>query len=210
MPGDLPDPPPPEPMALVDRWLADAAADNLKNAWAMALGTVADRGPAVRFVLLKSISVREGYCVFYTNYRSRKAQELAHSPQAAASLYWPSLGRQLRFEGLVEESPETESDDYFASRPRGSQLNAWASEQSQPLPDPGYLTERLASFDGQFADGTVPRPGHWGGYRFWLGTVEFWTEGQDRFHERLQFHRRLVRGGSGFEAAGWQSEWLQP
>jgi pyridoxamine 5'-phosphate oxidase len=170
----------------------------------MALATVSAEGrPSLRYVLLKSLSTDHGFAVFYTNYRSRKAAELEGNGHAAGALYWRDLGRQLRLEGRAERTSEAESDAYFASRPRPSQLNAWASEQSQTLASPETMSARLEARDAEFAGrDDIPRPPHWGGYRLHLDAIEFWVEGADRFHERL----RYVRSREG----AWSSVWLQP
>lgn len=199
----LPRPAPDDPLPLVRRWLFDAQERTEINPWAMALASVsADGRPSVRFVLLKALLETEACIVFYTNYGSRKAAELDAAGRGAAALYWPDTGRQLRFEGRVERSPAAESDAYFASRPRASQLNAWASEQSRAIDTPDAMAERLAARQREFADQTaVPRPPGWGGYRLHLESVEFWVAGDDRFHERLQYTR---------STGGWTSRWLQP
>jgi len=198
----LPRPAPEDPLPLAERWLADAAVTVAKNPWAMALASVGERGPSVRYVLLKQLSTEAGHIVFYTNYGSRKAGELEAGGRAAAALYWPAPGRQLRFEGRIERSPAAESDSYFASRPRLSQLNAWASAQSQPIASPELMDARLDELSTRFPeDASIPRPEGWGGYRLVLDAIEFWIEGADRFHERLRYER-----GSG----GWSSRWLQP
>jgi pyridoxamine 5'-phosphate oxidase len=200
----LPRPAPRDPLPFARRWLDEAASGAPKNPWAMALGTVSAEGrPSVRYVLLKALSESEGFIVFYTNYASRKARELEATGHAAAVLYWPETGRQLRFEGRISRSPAAESDAYFASRPRASQLNAWASEQSRPLGSPDAMAGQLEAAAGRFPDGaTIPRPGGWGGYRLLIEAVEFWVEGQDRFHERLRYER----GARG----DWSKTWLQP
>lgn len=199
----LPRPAPQDPLPLAERWLADAVAAVPKNPWAMALATTGERGPAVRYVLLKQLSREQGHIVFYTNYGSRKAAELETRGRAAAVLYWPEPGRQLRFEGRVERSPAAESDAYFAGRPRLSQLNAWASAQSQPIESPDLMDARLEALTAKFPEGTaIPRPTGWGGYRLVLDAIEFWIEGADRFHERL----RYLRTAEGT----WSSGWLQP
>ena len=140
----LPASPPPDPLPLVARWIEDAVAlGSRRNPTAMALATVSQGGqPSVRIVLLKSLSTEQGYCVFYTNYGSRKAHELDATGRAAATLHWDSLGRQLRFEGRVVRAPAAESDAYFRLRPWRSQLNAWTSEQSQPIAAPALLEQR--------------------------------------------------------------------
>jgi pyridoxamine 5'-phosphate oxidase len=200
----LPRPAPDDPLPLAQRWLDDAEARVERNPWAMALATTAASGrPSVRYVLLKSLSTAEGFVVFYTNYGSRKATELAATGHAAGALYWPEAGRQLRFEGRVERSPVSESNAYFASRPRQSQLNAWASAQSRPIVAPELMRKRLAEQTAAFTnDASLPRPDHWGGFRLVIDAVEFWLEGADRFHERLRYERGADRH--------WASDWLQP
>jgi pyridoxamine 5'-phosphate oxidase len=197
-------PRPQNPLPLAARWLSDAEARVPKNPWAMALATVSAEGrPTLRYVLLKSLSTDEGYAVFYTNYGSRKAAELDASGRAAGALYWPDTGRQLRLEGRASRSPEEESDAYFASRTRLSQLNAWASEQSHAIDSPAAMSARLAAREREF-DGrdSIPRPHHWGGYRLQLDAIEFWVEGANRFHERLRYERA--------PDGAWTSVWLQP
>lgn len=200
----LPNPPPADPLPLAERWLQEAQASVPKNPWAMALASVSDGGrPSVRYVLLKSLSTIAGSLVFYTHYGSRKAAELDAGRGAAGVLYWPDAGRQLRFEGQVERTTAAVSDAYFASRPRPSQLNAWASEQSRPIAVPEQMTERLAACEAKFADAeTIPRPAAWGGYRLQIQSVEFWIEGADRFHERLRYERAAP--------GNWSAIWLQP
>jgi len=200
----LPRPAPADPLLLAEQWLATAAARVGKNPWAMALATTSPSGqPSVRYVLLKALSAADGFLVFYTNYGSRKAAELEAAGRAAGALYWPDAGRQLRFEGRIERSPAAESDAYFASRPRLSQLNAWASAQSQPIESPERLDARLAELEAHFAGlAALPRPDGWGGYRLYINAVEFWLEGADRFHERLRYVQAPDRN--------WSASWLQP
>jgi len=212
---------PADPFELVRRWLDEAAAGSRRNPHAMTLATVGDDGrPAARMVLLKRVSAEDGYIVFYTNYRSRKARELDRCPWAAGVLYWEELGRQIRLEGRVVKSPADESDAYFATRPFRSQLNAWISEQSEPLTDPSELERRAVakarelggdySTDAPPAHG-VPRPPHWGGYRLWCDRVELWTEGLGRFHTRMSYSRDLSSDAEGRLAGGpWRFELLQP
>jgi pyridoxamine 5'-phosphate oxidase len=205
-------PPPEDPVRAAALWLGEAEALGRRNPNAMALATVAADGkPSARMVLLKELAPL-GYAVFYTNYDSRKGVELLATPRAAAVLYWHELGRQVRFEGPVVRSPATESDAYFATRPTPSQVNAWSSEQSRPLPDPAALEERAAKILGTKPRGqNLPRPQFWGGFRLWLEAVELWVEGRDRFHERVRYERRLdTRDAYSFEVGRWTSQRLQP
>jgi pyridoxamine 5'-phosphate oxidase len=216
LPPSLPE----DPLPLALGWLADAAELTRRNTNAMALATRDERGrPSVRMVLLKELAP-EGYAVFYTNYGSRKAAELA-TGRAAAVLYWDELGRQLRFEGVVVRSPAEESDAYFATRPWRSQVNAWSSRQSQPLPDPAELTRRAAAKSAELgmagdaheppAGRRLPRPEFWGGYRLWLDALELWVEGADRFHERWRYARALAAGAdAAFRTGPWSRQRLQP
>jgi pyridoxamine 5'-phosphate oxidase len=185
-------PPPEDPVRAAAQWLGEAEALGRRNPNALALATVDDAGrPSVRMVLLKELAPL-GYAVFYTNYGSRKAQELLTTGYGAGVLYWHELGRQVRLEGPVVRSPEAESDAYFATRPLASQVNAWSSEQSRPLPDPATLEERAAKIAGtKPADRGLPRPDFWGGFRLWLTAIELWVEGRDRFHERVRYERQL-------------------
>ncbi|HEX6997305.1 MAG TPA: pyridoxamine 5'-phosphate oxidase [Gammaproteobacteria bacterium] len=206
----LPSPAPADPLPLVREWLDEAAAGTRRNPTAMALATADPAArPAVRMVLLKHLSVEDGYVVFYTNYGSRKSAELEANARAAGVLYWEALGRQLRLEGPVVRSPVEESDAYFATRPRGSQINAWASEQSRPLDDPAALEQRAAEVAA--TAGALSRPPFWGGYRLWLDALELWAEGADRFHERLRYTRTLTPlDPSRFAAGPWRHQRLQP
>lgn len=200
----LPRPAPEDPLPLAAQWLDEAESTVGKNPWAMALATSTPAGqPSVRFVLLKSLSVAERHLVFYTNYASRKAAELEATGSAACVLYWPDLGRQLRFEGPVARSPADESNAYFASRPRLSQMNAWVSEQSRPIETPDLMPERLRDRERSFSGmEEIPRPTGWGGFRLTIAGIEFWVEGADRFHERLRYE---------WSSAGrWRTSWLQP
>jgi len=205
-------PPPEDPVRAAAQWLGEAEALGRRNANAMALASVDEKGrPCVRMVLLKELAPL-GYAVFYTNYGSRKSDELLSTGRAAAVLYWHELGRQVRFEGPVVRSPDAESDAYFAGRPSPSQANAWSSEQSRPLPNPAALEERAAKIAAtKPADRGLPRPDFWGGFRLWLEAVELWVEGRDRFHERVRYQRRLdARDAYTFEPGGWSSQRLQP
>jgi pyridoxamine 5'-phosphate oxidase len=174
-----------DPLELVREWYGEAVGAGLPEPNAMALATATrDGAPAVRFVLLKAIDARG--VQFFTNYESRKARELAENPRAALALYWQPLHRQVRIEGDVEILEPTESDAYFATRARGSQLGARASRQSEPIPDRAWLEARVAEADAEFPD-AVPRPPFWGGYRVVPRAIELWQGRIDRLHERRQF-----------------------
>ena len=212
MTGSLPTPVPQDPLPTVAAWLTEmTASGRRRNPNAIALATTDAAGrPAVRMVLLKELAAA-GYLVFYTNYGSRKAADLAQTGRAAAVLYWEELGRQVRFEGRVLRSPAAESDAYFASRPARSQLNAWASRQSEPLADVAELDRRAADKSRELGGRTIPRPEYWGGYRLWFDVLELWAEGADRFHERLRYTRDLAPAGEhDFRAGPWKSQRLQP
>jgi pyridoxamine 5'-phosphate oxidase len=169
-------PPPEDPVRVAAQWLGEAEALGRRNANALALASVDAAGrPSARMVLLKELAPL-GYVVFYTNYGSRKGEELLTTGRAAGVLYWHELGRQVRLEGPVVRSPDAESDAYFATRPLASQVNAWSSEQSRPLADPAALEERAAKVVvTKPAGGGLPRPAFWGGFRLWLDAVELWV-----------------------------------
>jgi pyridoxamine 5'-phosphate oxidase len=175
------------PWPLFTRWYGDAEAADLPDYNALALATSTPEGtPSVRIVLLRGFDER-GF-VFFTNYRSRKARELAANARAALVLYWPQLKRQVRIEGLVELVDAAESDAYFRSRPRGHQLNAHASPQSEVVPSRQVLEQRRRQLEKEFAGlDHIPRPQHWGGYRLAPLVIEFWQGGEDRLHDRLRY-----------------------
>ena len=209
----LGEPLPADPLALAADWLADAWHRRLQpNPNAMALATSTPDGrPSVRIVLCKDIVPQPGYVMFYTNHQSRKGEELAANPRAAAVLHWDALRRQVRIEGPVEIAPAGDSDAYFASRARESRIGAWASAQSQPVASRAALLEQVARETARFEADAVPRPPHWGGFRLWADSVELWVDGQARIHDRARWTRGLTADGrGGFIPGPWSATRLQP
>jgi pyridoxamine 5'-phosphate oxidase len=189
-----------DPFDLFDTWYEEARASELNDSNAMALATVgADSQPSVRMVLLKGHG-RDGF-VFYTNRESRKAGELGEGSKAALLFHWKSLRRQIRIEGAVSQVSDAESDAYFASRSRDSQLGAWASDQSRPLDMRDTFEARFEEVRARFEGQDVPRPPHWGGYRVTPARIEFWQDRAHRLHERRLF---VPRGD------GWVEGLLYP
>jgi pyridoxamine 5'-phosphate oxidase len=177
-----------DPFAIFRDWYQEAIAAGIKDPTIMTLATVDGEGnPSARMVLLKSLD-EKGF-VFYTNYRSRKGMELEKNPRAALVLHWRETGRQVRIEGFAEKLPASASDRYFESRPRGSQLGAWASEQSHEIPSMANLNESLEKWVSEFRDKPVPRPPNWGGYRVIPDKIEFWSDRENRMHERMLFEK---------------------
>ena len=186
-----------DPIALFDAWYAEAQAAEPNDPNAMALATAdADGRPSVRMGLLKGHGP-DGF-VFYTNREGRKAADLAADPHAGLLFHWKSLRRQVRIEGPVTPASDAESDAYFASRGRDSQLGAWASDQSRPLPDRATFEARVAEATARFDGGDVPRPPFWGGYRVTPRAIEFWQDRAHRLHERRLFTRAGPDGDSGW------------
>ena len=191
----------PDPIEQFRGWFEDALAADLHEPNAMTLATATPEGrSSARIVLVKGFDER-GF-VFYTNYGGRKARELEANPYCALVFYWGELERQVRVEGRVSRVSEEESDAYFASRPRGSRLGAWASEQSRPVGDRGTLERRLRELEREYEGREIPRPPFWGGYRVEPEIIEFWQGRENRLHDRL-LYRRAIDGG-------WIRERLQP
>jgi pyridoxamine 5'-phosphate oxidase len=178
----------PDPLQQFRRWFSEAEQAGLKAPQAMALATATvDGSPSVRMVLLKGAD-EHGF-VFFTGYVSRKAGELDANPRAALLFHWDSLGRQVRVEGRVERVAGQESDAYFATRPRGAQLAAAASQQSSVLRDRAEIDDRVAELAREHDDSDVRRPDHWGGYRLVPEAYEFWQHRDDRLHDRFRYRR---------------------
>ncbi len=191
---------PADPLLLFRRWLALALERGGPEPTAMTLATVDARGrPRARMVLLRHVTV-QGYA-FFTNHSSAKGCELAAHPDAALVLWWPDLHRQVRIEGRVRTVSDRAADQYFASRPRGAQIGAWASPQSDVLRSRAVLDARRARFAARFAGRPVPRPPHWGGYELRPRVIEFWQGRPDRLHDRLRYSRT---------SGGWRRVRLAP
>jgi pyridoxamine 5'-phosphate oxidase len=177
-----------DPIVALRAWLDEASAQSLPEPNAMCLSTVGHDGrPSSRMVLLRGLD--EHGLKFYTSYGSRKGHEIAHNAHVALTLYWNALERQVRVEGRATQLSDEDSDAYFASRPRGHQLGAWASEQSEPIEERAMLEERKQHFDERFENERVPRPHSWGGYLVTPDRVEFWQGRPDRLHDRIVFSR---------------------
>ena len=190
-----------DPIEQFRAWFSTALTSQLPEPNAMTLATATRDGtPSARMVLLKGFD-QNGF-VFYTNYESRKGRELEGNPRAALVFYWPELERQIRIEGRVEKLSPDESDAYFASRPLGSRLGAWASHQSEVIPGRQVLESRLQELEAEYKDRDIPRPPHWGGYRVRPEAIEFWQGRPSRLHDRLRYRK--------LEDGAWVMERLSP
>ncbi len=223
----LPDELPHNPMHWADAWLNEAVAQAVqRNPWSMTLVTVNDKAqPSARVVLCKAFIADPGYLVFYTNYQSQKVLDLTRNSNVAVIFHWDALGRQIRIEGPAVLSPEEESEAYFATRDRGSQLGAWGSDQSMPIDSRQALLVQVrdrAQELGVVVDDSlqpikgaqqepIARPPHWGGVRIWAERIELWIEGTDRIHDRAAWQRTLTRETDFEFATGkWAGTRLQP
>jgi pyridoxamine 5'-phosphate oxidase len=190
-----------DPIQQFQKWMDEAIKAETLEPTAMSLATVNKKGqPSVRVVLLKALDAR-GF-VFFTNYESDKARDLAGNARAALNVYWRELERQVSIRGSASKVSRKESEKYFKSRPLGSRLAAWASDQSRVIPNRQFLADKLAKVTERFADGEVPTPRHWGGYVVKPETIEFWQGGGNRLHDRFRYTRQ--RGGR------WLIERLSP
>jgi pyridoxamine 5'-phosphate oxidase len=193
----------PDPIAMFRRWMQDAVRAGLYEPNAMVVATVDASGtPTQRIVLLKRVDER-GF-VFFTNYASRKGEELAANPQASLLFPWQQLERQVRVEGRVTRLGDADNDAYFATRPRASQIGAWASPQSQVVPDRATLDRRYDEVVARFGEGNITRPAHWGGFCVSPESVEFWQGRLGRMHDRLRYRRTTDDG------VAWVTERLAP
>ena len=210
------------PLLLLQSWLNEAVELDLQpNPDTMAIATSNSQGlPNVRMVLCKEINTEEGYVVFYTNYNSVKSMEIKENPKCSALFHWDKLGYQIRIRGEILQSPDEENDAYFASRHLGSQVGAWASNQSNPVVDRQALDDQFRKILDRFNltnesitrnEKKIPRPPHWGGYRLWIEEIEFWLNQKDRLHDRLHFRRALTISSEGIETEkNWTVKRLQP
>ena len=190
-----------DPIQQFTKWYNEVQAAEITEYYAMTLATCTNEGrPAARIVYLRGFDER-GFA-FYTNYNSRKGEELAQNPQAALCFYWKEVERQVRIEGMVEKVSEEESDAYFSGRPMNNKLGAWASSQSGPLESAQALEVRVEEFRRKFAGGDIPRPAHWGGYRMIPDRIEFWQGRPSRLHDRFVY--------TFDEQGNWKAQRINP
>ncbi|MDP6617148.1 MAG: pyridoxamine 5'-phosphate oxidase [Gammaproteobacteria bacterium] len=215
LPESLPD----NPLPLLNEWLKHAkAADVLPNPDAMTLATVSESGAvSARIILCKMLVEEPGYLIFYTNYESPKGIDIGSGSRVAGVFHWDKLDRQVRIEGIAVRSPDDESDAYFATRDKESQIGAWTSVQSQPLGSRQELKDKhvatarkLADLQDESGKTEIPRPPFWGGYRIWIDKVEFWCRGEARLHDRGCWTRSLEASDRGFKVDDWTCTRLQP
>jgi pyridoxamine 5'-phosphate oxidase len=215
----LPEPLPDGPFAIFAEWFDTAHGRKAQpNPNAMVLATVDARGaPQARVVLCKHLVSDPGYVVFFTNYQSHKGEQLIAHPRATVVFHWDALHRQVRMSGPVVKSPDAESDAYFQMRPVGNRIGAWASKQSQPLASRAQLAKQVTEIEQRFgvsskdAEGHVPRPPHWGGFRLWPESVELWIEGPGRVHDRAVWNRAVTASDAfSFNCSSWSSTRLNP
>ena len=191
---------PRDPFRLFHHWFRQAVESSSLDPNAMTLSTVGTSGkPSSRMVLLKGLD-QKGF-VFFTNYLSRKGKDLKGRPFASLLFFWPELGRQVRVEGRVQRIRAAESEEYFHSRPRGSQFSAWASHQSRVIPNREVLEKQMRELEKQYQGNEIPRPPHWGGYRVLPGVIEFWSGRRNRLHDRLNYKKT---------GSGWTRQRLAP
>lgn len=190
----------PDPLEQLARWINEAKSAGMLEPNAMCVATASSAGePTARVVLLRGLDERG--LIFYTSFSSRKGRQIERNANVAALFYWDKLERQARIEGRAEQIPDDEADAYFASRPRGHQLSAWASEQSEPLESRELLAQRMNDYESRFEGEAVPRPHSWGGYLIRPQRVEFWQGRENRLHDRLEFFK---------EGGAWRMRRLSP
>ncbi len=205
----LPETLPADPLPLVAEWLTEAAR-TVKAATAMALATVDPDGrPSARMVICRGFDVADGWMVFYSDRPSRKGLALAAHPRAALVFYWESLERQVRIEGPVTEAPDSETDEYWRSRPADARIAAVASDQSRPIASRADLLAKVAAAAARYGT-DPPRPDRWIGYRVWAEQVELWVSQPARVHDRAVWARTLTRANEGFTGGPWHATRLEP
>ena len=189
------------PLAQFELWFEEAVAGEVLEPNAMIVSTIVNNRPTGRVILLKGVD-KEGF-VFYTNYASHKGKQVEENPFVSLTFFWDKLQRQVRVEGKIEKVSEKESDEYFWSRPRGSQIGAWVSNQSETIADRAILAQKAIEFEAKFENtAIIPRPPHWGGYRVIPDAIEFWQGRPNRLHDRLLFSKA--------ENNDWKIERLSP